>query len=342
MNTQIDNSTNNDSTEVVNSSDKFSIENVTRFAETEQTYVKGIQTMNTLQRNKDRLLSHFEKDLPGEDLDEKVSKFKTLEELGEFLAIPENVYSFFRDEDGYVSPIVSDGDTNITDEEDLEFRKGLLIYIRQMQLTQEEIDSVMDEFNKETIKMQDDMNSSMRDFVGDYMDYILDMKEQIEASDNPNKETALKELNFIESGITFSEVFNVYDKHPSIIEHTLMDMEKEDFLFSIGKQYKVCIKNARTNASLISFISESPENSFEAIYLPKGMYREGYEGLFIFSLIRFFSKQYWSSNVKKMHLSIILILQRFIEDEMDDATKDVYVANIKKYLDKFYEVADRK
>ena len=342
MNTQTENSTNDTSVETIDSTNKFSIENITRFTEAEQAYVKGVHTMDRLQKNKDRLLSHFEDALAGTDLEDKVSKFKTVEELGEFLSVPENVYSFFTDDDGHVSPIVSDNDTNPTDEEDLEFRKGLLIYIRQMQLTQEEIDKMMDEFNRESGKLHDGMNSSMRDFAGEYMDHILSMKEDLQKSDLPNKEEALEELSFIESGITFSEVLKVYDKHPSIIGHTLMDMEKEHFLYGIGKQYRVCIKKARTNSSLISFLTETPQTSFEAMYLPKTMYREGYEGLFIFSLIRFFSKQYWSSNIKKLHIFIILMLQRFIKDEMDDTMRDVYIANIKNYLDRFYEEIDRK
>lgn len=320
----------------------LTMEQVTKIAESEQAYVKGLQTINTMQKNKDRLLSHFEDDLPTSTIEDKVAKFKTLEELGDFLSTPENINSFFTDEEGTVSFVSSDGENAVTEEEDLEFKKGFLLYIRQMQFIQDEIDEVMSEFNKETSKMNEEMNSSMRDFVSEYMDYIISTKKQIEQSDSPNKEEALHDLNFIESGLTFSEIIKVYEEHPSILENTLKDSMSEHFLFGIGKQYKVALKKAHTNTSLITFLTESPKTSFEAMYLPKNAYREGYEGLFIFSLIRFFSKQYWSSNVKKMHISIVVILQRFIKDEMDDATKDAYIENITNYLNKFYEVADRK
>lgn len=321
----------------------MSIDNVTKIAEAEQACVKGMQTMNVMQKNKDRLLSHFGDDFLSESLEDRVAQFKTLEELGDYLSTPENINSFFTDENGTVTFVSSDGENPVTEEQDLEFKKGFLIYIRQMQMTQEEIDRVMEEFHSETAKMNDAMNSTMRDFVGDYMEYIISMKKEIENSENyPNKEAALKELEYIESGLTFSEILKMYVSKPSIIESTLRNTKQEDELYCVGRQYKSAIKKARTNASLITFLTETPQTSFEALYLPKEMYREGYEGLFIYSLIRFFAKSYWSANVKKMHTSIIIILQRFIKDEMDDATRDEYIKNIGNYLDTFYKELDKK
>ena len=330
------------STGVENNNPVMTMDNITKIAEAEQACVRGVQTINTMQKNKDRLLSHFDEELPMDTLEDKVAKFKTLEDLGEFLSTPENINSFFTDEDGTVSFVVSDGENTVTEEQDLEFKKGFLIYIRQMQMTQEEIDKVMVEFNKESMKMAEEMNSGMRDFVGDYMGYVVSMKEQIQNSESQNKEAAMTELSYIESGLTFSEILRVYEKKPSIIENTLKDAQTGHFLYSIGEHYKSAIKKARTNASLITFVTETPNTSFEAMYLPKEMYRQGYEGLFVFSLIRYFAKQYWSPNVKKMHTSIIIIMQRFIKDEMDDDTRDKYIENICNYLNKFYEVLDKK
>lgn len=333
--------TTRETTATENAVAEVSMDQIVEFAEMEQACIRGNQTMQKLSKDKEKLMSHFDENMEDDEVENKVAQYKTVEELCEHLNTPEEINEFFTDKEGNLTLTLLDGTDDTTEEQDLEFKKGYLIYIKQMQITNEEMTKIIDEYNKESAKMNEAMGMTMRDFVGDYMEYILSMKKVIQDSDTPDKEKALNDLSFIESSFTFEKVMELYKRNDSaIIKSTLRDTKKEDSLRVTGSQYRGAIHRARTNASLITFVTAKPEDSFEAMYLPKNAYREGYEGLFITTLIRYFAKSYWSENVKKMHTFTIIVLQRFVEDEMSDEMRDQYIENIRNYLNIFYDFID--
>lgn len=308
------------------------ISNIMKVANTEHGMTEAQNAIDRMNKDKTRLCSHMNGNT--DFIEERLKQFETVEALTKAIQTKEQVDEFFTDDDGNMLSLIPQGNQTISEAEDLEFKKGLLVYLKQMELSQNELDEACEEFARESRALTEEIGYTVRDFVATYMEQIKELRKTIEDTD-ANK-AMISELDHIESGFHFGELMKTFDKHPTIPANTISDMHKDDMIVSLGSRYRTALKRSGVVASLITFISNTDATSFEEIYLPPDKYRKGYENLFIFSLIRYFAMEYWTTNVKKMHASMIVILQRFVNNEMSEEMKAEYVENISTYLNRIY------
>lgn len=324
-NTTVDNGTKEETLQTT-------VNNIMKVANSEHGLAEAQTAIAKMNKDKSRLCSHMNGDT--DFLEEKLKQFSTVEELIKAIQTKEQVDEFFTDNDGNTLSFIQSSDKVVSEAEELEFKKGLLVYLKQMELSQKELDEACEEFARETKELTDELGQTVRDFVSTYMENIREMRQNIE--DTEENKAIIAELDHIESGFNFGELMKTYTEHPTIPANTISDMGSDDKIVSLGSRYRTALQKAGTTASLITFISNTSSTSFEEMYLPPDKYQKGYENLFIFSLIRYFAITYWTNNVKKMHASVIVILQQFINNEMSEDMKTEYVDNIATYLDSLY------
>lgn len=314
---------------------KISQEDFIRLAEAEQSYTDSQVFMDQMLKNKELLLSRVSGDR--ELLERKIGEFSSVAELTASLNTKEAVNEFFRNEDGTPMTIITDNGTSITEEEDFEFKKGLCLYIKQLQMSQDDLTAQMKKFADETQEIRNELGLALRDFIEGQLSEIPELRKKIMSGEklDSEKKKALKEIDCVESGFTFKMILDTFAEHPTIPVNTLKDMMNDDSVISIGKRYRLELSKSNTHISLVSLISDSPQTSFEAVYLPPDKYTPGKENLFVFSLIRYFAMTYWTPEIRKLHTSIIILMQRFIKDELTAERKEQYVENIATYLKSF-------
>ena len=85
------------------------------------------------------------------------------------------------------------------------------------------------------------------------------------------------------------------------------------------------------------------EKSLEAVFLPKEDYAQGYENLFIFGLIRFFSKEDWNNPVtKKLHNATVTLLTNLQKHTLPQDVEDTIVESMKKVWEYYLPVIPKK
>lgn len=268
---------------------------------------------------------------------EKLKKFSSVEELTNHLKDTSHVNEFFINEDGTTMDIsIPGGKKNLTEKDFAEFKQSVLIYLKQEAIIKDEFDKELKKFDEERKEIEQSMGTSANEIILSYLDLATEKKnELLKRGITGGKE--LRSTNHILSGFDFNVELETMREHPSIIKNTLNEMHNESLIISYGKRYRVAIKNHQSIATLISFISNTPNSSFEEVFLPPDKYKAGYENLFLFSIIRHFSMTRWTEDTVKMHAMTVSLLQQMVNNELPEEIQSKYVENIAAYLSVFYK-----
>jgi hypothetical protein len=269
-------------------------------------------------------------------ISKKLDSIETLEELTKKTSTVEGLDWFFTDDTtGEVMQLTyKDG---ISKEEEVEFRKGLLLYLKQADIHYKEIDKLIENMNKETSEIHAEMNGVISSFTDNVLNYIKTTREKIADQDINGKDKIMKELYYIESAYTFSVFKDIIERYPSIIKNTLNDFTKEVKIIDVANRYKAKLASNKVHSTLIDFVNTDPMKTVEGLLLTKGQYREGYEDLFVFSVIRFFAMEDWKDGyTKKLHSSLMLALRKLKDNELQTETKELMISSMTDYLAVLY------
>ena len=157
---------------------------------------------------------------------------------------------------------------------------------------------------------------------------------EIEAIDDEKEKRRRKKLiKRMESAYTFEEYVKILEKYPSIVKNTISELKNPVKVRDTGARYNRKRKQQNCATSLIAVIKDDIGSSLERQYMAPGDYVEGYENLFGYFLIRFFSKEDWSSKdsfTKEMHNATVIILTTLMSGSLDKDFREEIISNINK------------
>ena len=159
----------------------------------------------------------------------------------------------------------------------------------------------------------------------------MDETEKIE--DEKEKKRRMKLINRMMSAYTFDEYIKVLEKYPSIVKNTISELKKPEMIKNTGARYNQKRQRQGCATSLIAIVRDDVENSLERQYMAPGDYVEGYENLFAYFILRFFSKEDWSSKdsfTKEMHNATTIILTTLMAGQLDKDFREEVISNINK------------
>ena len=199
----------------------------------------------------------------------------------------------------------------------------------------------LDDMTEETkrLKREDVASASMT--IANNMKANIDerwkrMEEKDDADPEKKKEERL--LIALRSSYTFEEALATIEKHPSIVNSTMGDMENPNQVKEVGQRYGAKLKQGNNVSKLHGILSDDPEQSIERQFLHEDDYIAGKENLFGFFLIRYFSMKTWtddSEHARESHNATCIVLNNLVAGKLDSAFRDEVVENIKKVWAKF-------
>lgn len=203
----------------------------------------------------------------------------------------------------------------------------------------------LDDMTEETkrLKREDVASASMT--IANNMKANIDerwkrMEEKDDADPEKKKEERL--LIALRSSYTFEEALATIEKHPSIVNSTMGDMENPNRVKEVGQRYGAKLKQGNNVSKLHGILSDDPEQSIERQFLHEDDYIAGKENLFGFFLIRYFSMKTWtddSEHARESHNATCIVLNNLVAGKLDSEFRDEVVENIKKVWAKFKETA---
>lgn len=303
--------------------------NVKTLADTGQKYIEAVLQQKRANVEYGKLTSIIKGDV--QLIEHKLDAYASMEELSKALNDPETLKDFFINDDGSGITIVTD--KPLSKKEEIDVKKSLLMLMKTSKLDQTEISCLIDKFQEETSSIEDDMKKTASEIVLDTLRYALDVKNS--GRYDQEDEKYRKKIDAVLSGFDFNSIIKSLHEHSTIIPHTLDDMKRQDKIVQYGKRYRSVLKHEYCSATLITFISNSPETSFEKMYLPPDKYQPYRENLFLFSIIRHFAMTYWTTDVRKTHAMLVSLLQQLVEDKLPDDIREQFLDNIANYLKEF-------
>lgn len=198
----------------------------------------------------------------------------------------------------------------------------------------------------DTQKAIDDINQSIEEFkfgeiselsstIANNFRQSLDERcsELENVEDLKERKRREKLISRMRSGYTFDAFIEVLEKYPSIVKNTLIELKRPQMIKDTGSRYNAKRLKCECVSSLIPVIRDDTDKSLERLYMAPGDYVEGYENLFGYFAVRFFSKEDWTSRdvfTKEMHNSMVIILTNLIEGNLDKEFREEVLANISK------------
>ena len=313
------------------------IDRLSKVIQAEATKNQYETTVNEIKDKQEEMLGHVVGGLSSDKdmIHEKLQGW-TSESLKKYIyASKENTDKFFTDD---ATGQVFDVDIDAKNPEaKLEFKRGLLMYLKST----DEIWAKIDEEYKKIDEATEEFNESVHDAIYTLSDSILTylsyMKEKAEKlPDGKEKRELLKGIYYEESGYTMAIYKETYLKYPSAIQHCKDDIKNAARVQQIGSRYIEKLQRTNTSVSLIPFVSDENRNmSFEERVLLADQYVT--KDLFVFSLIRHFAMADWGDpNTKRAHAVIALVIKRLINNDFeDDEVKNNVVTAIVDYIKVF-------
>lgn len=198
-----------------------------------------------------------------------------------------------------------------------------------------EIDREIENYNKTIKEFNIEYQGILRTLSDNILLYCDTVENEI-SPDDPNYKKVMEEIYYIRGAYDLKPFKEVLIKYPSVIRHTLEDVRIGRRIKDISSRYHEKLAKAGCNISLIAYVSDDITKSFEYLNLPKGSYDEGYENLFVFSLIRYFSMEHWDAKVLKMHNATINSLHKMNTGQLGDELKQSMREAIIDYLKLFH------
>jgi hypothetical protein len=250
------------------------------------------------------------------------------------------INSFFTDENGEML-VLATHDTIQSTADELEFKRGLILYLKQSDYYIRKIDEEVDRYNKDMEEFTKEMNSEISDILNPLRDNILAYAEhmKLEAEKLPagmKRRSFLKTATAIKSGYDFGILFDELNKHPNIMKNAIGDFYSNQKLRDIGKRYSDKLKSNKVEFNLFGFLSDKPEESLEYQILPKDSYPAGLEGFFAFFLIRHFSMGLTTPEDRHFHASVYVCLERLTDLTLDEDVAE----SVKDKIISLLELAD--
>lgn len=322
-------------TDNVNLGNEEVFSKMTKLTNVNHKYINAQMVASQKEREKQELQKYVSGDLSLLEKNMQDTNLSTPDLIQRLNLDPEFVNSLFSEEDGTPMTLIIPKDAPAKDVSN--FKKDLLIYLIESKRVDDELQTAIDEYNKERQLIEKDMGSTARDLVIDCLNWAINKRAELQAHPDTASKANMDQLDHIISGFDFKVMMDTLKQHPSIIKNTLKDMHDNDIIASLGQRYRTAREKAGSAATLITFISNSPDTSFEEIYLPPDKYQQGFENLFMFSIIRHFAMTYWTKNTVLMHAMTISLLQQFIDNTLPEDLKEAYIDNISAYLSAFHQ-----
>ena len=270
----------------------------------------------------------------------------TLEELEKYLDGPvtekrvkERINEFFTNPD--TGELLEMVDSDKPEAEELDFKRGLLLYFKRSDYYIKKIDEEYERYDKVVAELNSDLSKALnplKDNVLAFAEY-LETTNQILEEDTPDiikgKKKMLDKAYAIKSGYTFDLLFDLIEKYPNIVDNSLREFRKETTLKDTGKRYGSKLKSRKINFNLFPLLSDDPTHSLEYRVLPQGDYPAGLEGFTVFFLIRYFSKGLADDADVAFHASVQVALTQLMNSKLDEDVAEQVKESIMKLLSYF-------
>lgn len=277
-----------------------------------------------------------------------LDKFDTVESLEKYLdgkvtdnKVADRINEFFtNDETGEVLTLL-DNDNIKSESDELEFKRGMLLYFKQNDYYISKIDEEIAELDKATKELNDDLSTALnplKDNILAYAEY-LEKQSVIEDTDDDvtksKKRKTAKKAKAIRSGYTFDNLIELIETHPSIIDNALKDSKNDDKIREIGKRYQSKLNNKNITFNLFQLLNDDIHNSLEYCTLPIGDYPAGLENFTVFFIIRAMSMGLTTDEDVTFHASVQVALTRLKDGTLDEEVADTVKESMIKLLNYF-------
>lgn len=312
------------------------VERLAKFINTEVTKEALNEQMNQISKSKTEMLNCLAGlDNKKDFISENLAKFSNVKELTEYLKNPDHIKELYTNPD---TGEVIDLSINIESEARAkDFKRELLIYLKTSDDASAMIDKEFDELNKATNEMNADINEVCMQLSDNVLTYASHLENKANAcNDEVLKNKVLKTVKYIKAGYDLSVFKEVLKEHPSVIPHTVKELESKYGIERTGRKYNSKLKSHNVKVSLIPLISNKPKRlSIEEQVLIKD---DEYTipDLFMYSIIRFFSMADWNdSDVRKAHASIALVMKRLLNNEFEHNVRESILTAMVEYIHMF-------
>lgn len=215
------------------------------------------------------------------------------------------------------------------------FARDFLLLIYSTVVGNLSIDQSIREYEREIQEFDHDYQEILKVLSDNVLLYCDSVEKEVDPKD-PNAKKILEDIYYIRGAYDLKPYRETLIKYPTVISHTLEDIRSPRRIKEISARYHEKLGKAGCSVSLVAYINDDIKKSFEYRNLPKGSYMEGYENLFIFSLIRYFSMEHWDSKNLKMHNATINALHKMNTDKLGDDLKQSMRTAIIEYLALFH------
>lgn len=276
-------------------------------------------------------------------IDERLEEY-TLEELEEKIKDDDFVRKMFTPPNSDIEAGITDKanqDGSFTEEDELNFKRELLIHAKKTNQTYAEIDKYIADMEK----ARDEFNAEAQEIIGSMENNIVTVVDMMkEGLKDITDERELKRrktiIKYIESGWTFDIINEILDKYPNVPKNLLRDMHNDTMIKNISDRYMKKLRDNKCNISLNHFVSAPTvkRKSIEMTLLNPDQYDKSHEDLFIFMLIRFFAMADWhNKDIGRAHTSISVSLKRAMANEYPEDMQKLVVDNIAKMVARIEE-----
>lgn len=256
--------------------------------------------------------------------------------------------TFFKRQDGSIIEIKNSLEKNKNAPgsfNEFEVKKSLVVYVHGFYQFDADVQKDIDEINKSMENFANTDVAGASTFVAS--SYKKGIESKIEAAmaieDETMRKKELKECAAMRSAYTFESYIAVLEQYKSIAENSIKDINNMEQVAKVGAAYRKKLKLSGTYSNLFGMIHNDINNSLEAMFLPKDDYAEGYENLFAFGLIRFFSKENWDDPItKQVHNATVILLTNLQKKTLPEDTSESIIAGIRKVWEYFLPSIPKK
>lgn len=277
-----------------------------------------------------------------------LDKFKTVADLERHLRgnvkdpkVAERINAFFVDDDGDALQLNTKGTTIKTEEQELDFKRSMLIYFKQNDEYMEKIDEEMKKMDDAVAEFNSEISSALNPLKDNILAYAAHLEEKGKPADDDGvgttskKRELRKKAKMIRSGYTLENLIELVEKTPSIIQNSLRDFRNENRIKDIGERYGRKLKTAGISLTLFNLLSNDIVDSLEYRVLAPGEYPEGLEGFTVFFIIRSLSMSLPNKDEETFHAAVQVAFSALLKGDLDPDVEASMKEALKKFLSYF-------
>ncbi len=285
---------------------------------------------------------------PDDVIQYHLDKWETAEELESYLKgsvkdpkVKERINNFFENPVTHEVLELSNNTEVKNETQELEFKRGLILYFKQNDEYLKKIDEEVNRFNKEMDELTSEISTALNPLRDDVYSYSKVLTDMAVIKDGDDEETIKKKTieakraKAIRSAFTLENMIELIESKPSIIYNSLRDFKNEQRLKDIGEHYAKKLKRCDISHDLFGFLSDDPKQSIEYTFLPLGDYPEGLEGFTVFFIIRSLSMSLPDKMDETFHSAVYIVLSQLLENKLNDEAKETLRNSMIKFLNKF-------